>query len=196
MSCSYAQSGGRKRQTVSSQSNNTPDDMQNRIDRLEGLVLSLMTNGNQSAGPTAAQRALSIDSGQTSIQQQDVDLSSPDGNSLSLRGEGSEESETDQVASSLGVMKVDNNSKSTIYIGDAHWAAVLSDVSGRLSQVQSTMKADDFRSPKSRTIFKNIKSNMKNKSTKFNKRKRIWTPRSRDQCFSSGALTLPIFPHF
>ena len=128
MSCSYAQPGGRKRQAAASQSSNTPDDMQNRIDRLEGLVLSLMTNGSQSAGPTAAQRALSIDSGGSSMQPQDVDLNSPDGNGLPIRGEGSEESETDQVVQSLGVMKVDNNSKSTMYIGDAHWAAVLSDV--------------------------------------------------------------------
>ena len=33
--------------------------MQNRIDRLESLVLSLMTNGAQSAGPAAANAALS-----------------------------------------------------------------------------------------------------------------------------------------
>ncbi|KAG9536290.1 hypothetical protein KCU77_g23346, partial [Aureobasidium melanogenum] len=36
----------------------TPDDMQNRIDRLESLVLSLMTNGTQAAGPSAAHAAI------------------------------------------------------------------------------------------------------------------------------------------
>ena len=38
-----------------------------------------------------------------------------------------DESETDQVVQSLGVMRVDNNK--SMYFSDAHWAAVLSDVS-------------------------------------------------------------------
>jgi hypothetical protein len=42
-----------------SQGATSPDDMQNRIDRLEGLVLPLMTNGAQSAGPAAAAAAIS-----------------------------------------------------------------------------------------------------------------------------------------
>ena len=108
------------------QSNSSPDDMQNRIDRLEGLVLSLMTNGSQAAGPTAANRALSMDSGSGSMQYpQDVDIDATE-NNMPLRGEGSEESETDQVVQSLGVMRVENNK--SMYIGDAHWAAILSDV--------------------------------------------------------------------
>ena len=51
-SCVYATPVGRKRatQAQSQTAFNSPDDMQNRIDRLEGLVLSLMTNGGQSAG--------------------------------------------------------------------------------------------------------------------------------------------------
>ena len=129
MSCSYAQPSHRKRQTTNMQSSSTPDDMQNRIDRLEGLVLSLMTNGNPAAGPSAAQRALSMDSSAGSMQPQDVDINGADGNGIPVQGDGSEGSETDQVVQSLGVMKVDNNNKSTMYMGDAHWAAVLSDVS-------------------------------------------------------------------
>ena len=94
--------------------------MQNRIDRLEGLVLSLMTNGSQSAGTAAAQRALSMQSSPGSMEySQDVDI---DENG----GPMGEDSETEQVAQSLGVMKVDNNK--SMYFGDAHWATILSDV--------------------------------------------------------------------
>jgi hypothetical protein len=97
--------------------------MQNRIDRLENLVLSLMTNGAQSAGPAAAVAAISgedsIGSGQTS-QDQDLDLDND-------QVDGQEESETEQVTKSFGVMKMDNNK--SFYISDAHWAAVLNDVS-------------------------------------------------------------------
>lgn len=131
MSCSYAAPGSRKKQSSSSQSSGSPDDMQDRIDRLEGLVLSLMTNGAQSAGPVAAQRALSMsgsNSGLSYPPEVEVDgdfHGCPHGQ---IRADGEEgESETDQVAQSLGIMKVDNNK--TFYYGEAHWAAILKDVS-------------------------------------------------------------------
>ncbi|CAF9920172.1 hypothetical protein IMSHALPRED_004836 [Imshaugia aleurites] len=129
MSCSYAAPGSRKKQSASSQSSNSPDDMQNRIDRLEGLVLSLMTNGSQSAGPAAAQRALSLNSSSGSIeypQDVDVDIDGDYEDSGVVRGSGEDESETDQVVQSLGVMKVDNNK--SMYYGEAHWAAILHDI--------------------------------------------------------------------
>ena len=97
--------------------------MQNRIDRLEGLVLSLMTTGSQSTDSTAAQRALSLHSSSGSMEYpQDVEIDGVEENGAP-RGE---ESDTEQVAQSLGVMKVDNNK--SMYFGDAHWAAILSDV--------------------------------------------------------------------
>jgi hypothetical protein len=46
--------------------------MQNRIDRLEGLVLSLMTNGAQSAGPAAAQAAIAQSMSSASSEQYDI----------------------------------------------------------------------------------------------------------------------------
>ncbi len=125
-SCSYASPGARKKSQSSQESSSTPDDMQNRIDRLEGLVLSLMTNGARSAGPTAAAAALSSsDDTGSSEHPQLID-------DESMIKEESEEdySDTDQVAKSFGVMRVDNNK--TYYVGDAHWAAILSDVSGLL----------------------------------------------------------------
>ena len=123
MSCSYAAPGSRKKHSTPSSSSGGSDDMQNRIDRLEGLVLSLMTNGSQSAGPVAAQRALSLQSSPGSMEYpQDLEIDGVEEN-IAPRGE---ESDTEQVAQSLGVMKVDNNK--SMYYGEAHWAAILSDV--------------------------------------------------------------------
>lgn len=129
ISCSYAAIGTRKKQSTLSHSNNSADSMQNRIDRLEGLVLSLMTNGPQSAGATAATRALSMSNSTGSIENpHDVDVDGDDQEHGMIKGEGEEvESETDQVSQSLGMMKVDNNK--SMYFGDAHWATILSDVS-------------------------------------------------------------------
>lgn len=95
--------------------------MQNRIDRLENLVLSLMTNGSQSAGPAAAAAALSRhESMESGPNYQDVELDDD------IDGQN-EESETEQVTKSFGIMKVDNNK--SMYISEAHWASVLNDVS-------------------------------------------------------------------
>lgn len=128
MSCSYAAIGTRKKQP-SSQSSSSPDGMQNRIDRLEGLVMSLMTNGVQSAGATAATRALSLTNSSGSMEYpHDVNVNGDDQENAMVKGEGDEaESETDQVSQSLGMMKVDNNK--SMYFGEAHWATILGDVS-------------------------------------------------------------------
>lgn len=42
-------------------------------------------------------------------------------------GQG-DESETEQVTKSFGIMKVDAENKKTFYLGEAHWAALLNDV--------------------------------------------------------------------
>lgn len=95
--------------------------MQNRIDRLEGLVLSLMGNGS---APETAQRALSMNSSSGSAEYcQDVEIY----DSTTEGQPQGDESDTDQMVQSLGVMRVDNNK--SMYFSDAHWAAVLSDVS-------------------------------------------------------------------
>ncbi|CAO1606326.1 hypothetical protein XANCAGTX0491_009825 [Xanthoria calcicola] len=108
MSCSYAAPGSRKKTSVASPSSNNPGDMQNRIDRLEGLVLSLMTNGAQSAGPAAADRTLSMSASTGSMEYpQDV--------------------EVDDLNNHNGVLKVMDNNKS-MYFGEAHWAAILTDI--------------------------------------------------------------------
>ena len=96
--------------------------MQNRIDRLEGLVLSLMTNGSPSTGPAAAMAAISGNGSTDSTHDSnDIDV---DENEAPA---GLEESDTEQVTKSFGIMKVDNNK--SYYISDAHWVSVLHDVS-------------------------------------------------------------------
>ena len=103
--------------------------MQNRIDRLEGLVLSLMTNGAQSAGPAAAQAAISrsqSDSAGSSSLPLEIDREDDD--MIKEEDEG-EDSEVDGVTNSFGVLKVDAEKGKSLYFGDSHWHLVLADVS-------------------------------------------------------------------
>jgi hypothetical protein len=126
-SCSYAAPGTRKKNQ--SQGATSPDDMQNRIDRLEGLVLSLMTNGAQSAGPAAAAAAISrsqSDSAGSSSFPLDVDRDVVD---MIKEEDEDEDSDVDNVSNSLGVLKVDADKGKSMYLGDSHWHLVLADVS-------------------------------------------------------------------
>ncbi|EAT77347.2 hypothetical protein SNOG_15122 [Parastagonospora nodorum SN15] len=106
--------------------------MQNRIDRLEGLVLSLMTNGAQSAGPAAAQAAIaqSMSSGSSEQQYETAHM----GSAMSIAApesipeeDAEDESEMENVTKSIGVMKVHNNA--TIFASEAHWYAILGEIS-------------------------------------------------------------------
>lgn len=128
LSCSYAAPGSRKKHSGTSSSSSGPGDMQNRIDRLEGLVLSLMTNGAQSAGPAAASRSLSMSASTGSMEYPpDMGVDGVNNQNGMMRPDGEEgESETDQVAQSLGILKVFDNK--SMYFGDAHWATILQDV--------------------------------------------------------------------
>ncbi|KAL4798292.1 hypothetical protein BDV19DRAFT_377164 [Aspergillus venezuelensis] len=120
-SCTYAQTNSRKKNSANQAASTSPDDMQNRIDRLEGLVLSLMTNGSQSEGPAAAMAAISGTNSSIGSAQLHDDLEIDDDAAIQ------EESDTEQVTKSFGIMKVDNNR--SYYISDAHWASVLSEIS-------------------------------------------------------------------
>ena len=100
--------------------------MQNRIDRLEGLVLSLMTNGSQSAGPAAAAAAISR-SQSDSVGSLPRELGEDD--DMIKEEEDGEDSDVDGVTNSLGVLKVDPDKGKSLYIGDSHWHLVLQDVS-------------------------------------------------------------------
>ncbi|OJD17077.1 hypothetical protein AJ78_02826 [Emergomyces pasteurianus Ep9510] len=123
-SCTYAQPKTRRKPTSSQASLVTPDGMQNRIDRLEGLVLSLMTNGVPSAGPTAAHAALSGESTSSASRQNTQELGPGD-----EMDDDEEESDTEQVTKSFGVMKVDSKTQKSYYVSEAHWMMVLNDIS-------------------------------------------------------------------
>lgn len=139
-SCSYAAPGTRKKNQ--SQGATTPDDMQNRIDRLEGLVLSLMTNGAQSAGPTAAVAAISRSQSDstpsTGIPLDDFEHD--DEEMIKEEDDEGDASDVDRVANSLGMLKVDAAKGKSLYFGDSHWHMVLADVS-TFSQFSQCVKS-------------------------------------------------------
>jgi hypothetical protein len=99
--------------------------MQHRIDRLEGLVLSLMTNGAQAAGPAAAVAA--IERSQTDSVGSSGRRDGEDDEMI--KEEEEEDSEVEGVANQLGVLKVDADKGKSLYLGDSHWHLVLQDVS-------------------------------------------------------------------
>ncbi|EXJ88483.1 hypothetical protein A1O1_05413 [Capronia coronata CBS 617.96] len=130
-SCAYAAPVPRKRGSQSqSAANATPDDMQNRIDRLEGLVLSLMTNGAQAPGPAAAEQVLSADPTALGSGSRRSNLDNDlDETTMMDDADGQEpESETDGVTKSFGILKVDADQQKTFYIGEAHWAVLLNEI--------------------------------------------------------------------
>ncbi|KAF2132989.1 hypothetical protein P153DRAFT_382610 [Dothidotthia symphoricarpi CBS 119687] len=127
-SCSYASPGNRKKSSSSTASATNPDDMQNRIDRLEGLVLSLMTNGAQSAGPAAAHAAINSASSDQHFDLSNMSSRMSNGAPESIPEEDAdEESEMEHVTKSIGVMKVNNNQ--TYFASEAHWFAILGEIS-------------------------------------------------------------------
>ena len=122
----------------------TPDDMQNRIDRLEGLVLSLMTAGG-SAGPggSAAAAHAAIDASRRSqgfAAGDDMGLDMGGADIIVEEGEDgegeAEESDVEQVSKGIGIMKVDQAGRA-MYASDAHWYAIL----GELSEVKKYFEA-------------------------------------------------------
>ncbi|OAF56300.1 hypothetical protein VC83_06795 [Pseudogymnoascus destructans] len=125
--CAYAAPGPRRKAAPPGSS---PDDMQNRIDRLEGLVLSLMTNGSTARTDSSGGGGGERRSGSTSTSTADDDGEMEKIKEEEEYGEGEEggESDVDAVANSFGVLKVDAETEKTMYIGDSHWHLVLSDI--------------------------------------------------------------------
>ncbi|KAK4229499.1 fungal-specific transcription factor domain-containing protein [Podospora fimiseda] len=134
-SCSYAAPASRKKSQ--NQANPSPDDMQNRIDRLEGLVLSLMHSGANVEVSSAAAAAVGVrtslggSTSNTSPSTADNDSTSPhkgDRQSEDMMHD-EDESDTDtRLASSLGVLKVDAAQSKHVYLGEEHWHTILLDI--------------------------------------------------------------------
>ena len=95
--------------------------MQDRIDKLENLVLSLMSSGNNSSSQVDSSQNLMMDTSPF----QDSPLQSTQ-STQSVRDEDADCSETDGVAKSLGVLHMQNDK--SMYMGEGHWATVLKDV--------------------------------------------------------------------
>jgi hypothetical protein len=127
--CSYASPSSRKK-GGSNGANATPDDMQNRIDRLEGLVLSLMTNGGSQPGATAAAQAVINSSRNNSLGPgPDLKLDANGADMIPEEGEerGEDESEVGDLSQGIGIMKM--NDGKAVFASDAHWYAILGEIS-------------------------------------------------------------------
>ena len=123
--------------------------MQNRIDRLEGLVLSLMHGGanvdaaTAAAAGAAAARASAATTGAgagtgahsttdsaSSAARIDLDLDVDDeGSIMKVEGDAEDSDIDDGLANSLGVLKVDSDKGKSLYIGQEHWHTILADIS-------------------------------------------------------------------
>ncbi|KAK7744977.1 hypothetical protein SLS53_003210 [Cytospora paraplurivora] len=111
--------------------------MQNRIDRLEGLVLSLM-HGGANLSPTEAAAAAAAVSATTrsSNSGPGASASTPYSDSVGMgpddgdmRDDRDEDSDIDDgLANSLGVLKVDADRGKSMYIGQEHWHTMLADI--------------------------------------------------------------------
>jgi len=117
--------------------------MQNRIDRLEGLVLSLMTSGGSQPGTAAAAQAAIRSSRSDGLGTgSELDVEGSDKIKEEMDGRQREDdSEVEQVSRGIGIMKVDNGR--AMYASDAHWYAIL----GEISEVKNYFAnhKEDFR---------------------------------------------------
>ncbi|TRX98981.1 hypothetical protein FHL15_000323 [Xylaria flabelliformis] len=134
-SCVYATPSSRRKNQNSAGANATPDDMQNRIDRLEGLVLSLMHGGANIDPSTAAAAAEATASRNAPISALSNADSSPslrldrdDDGEMKDDGEDASSDVDENLAESLGVLKVDVDQGKSMYIGQEHWHTLLADV--------------------------------------------------------------------
>ncbi|KAK0730548.1 hypothetical protein B0H67DRAFT_38279 [Lasiosphaeris hirsuta] len=132
LSCSYASPTSRKKNQ--NQAAASPDDMQNRIDRLEGLVLSLM-HGGANIDPSSAAAAANNATAAASNSSPDsgssarVDIDRDDEGVMRDDEDEEDDSDIDDgLATSLGVLKVDADRGKSMYIGQEHWHVILSDI--------------------------------------------------------------------
>ncbi|RYO92164.1 hypothetical protein DL766_003190 [Monosporascus sp. MC13-8B] len=131
-SCVYAAPTSRRKNQNSAGASSSPDDMQNRIDRLEGLVLSLMHGGANIDASSAAAAAAATGAKSSAAAPSSTDSSSfariemdEDG---AIRDDG-EDSDTDNgLATSVGILKLDADKGKSMYIGQEHWHTLLSDI--------------------------------------------------------------------
>jgi hypothetical protein len=126
-SCTYANPTSRRKTQGSTSTNPTPDDMQNRIDRLEGLVLSLM-HGGANIDASAVAAAAGGKPAPASVTDSSVPRNDAEDEGI-MHDEGDADSDVDDgLATSLGVLKVDPDKGKSMYIGQEHWHVLLADI--------------------------------------------------------------------
>lgn len=104
--------------------------MQNRIDRLEGLVLSLMTNGGSQPGTTAAAQEVINGSRNHSLgggSDLKLDMNGADMIPEENEDRDEDQSEVGDLSQSIGIMKM--NDGKAVFASDAHWYAILGEIS-------------------------------------------------------------------
>lgn len=139
-SCSYATPVSRKKNQ--SQGESSPDDMQNRINRLEGLVLSLMHGGaNLPAQPGAGSGASASQSVTDSGGSSAAKVSNDHGGEMIDEDEEADSDVDHDLSKSLGVLKVDTDKGKSMYFGQESWHTVLADIA-EVKQYFSTHKKE------------------------------------------------------
>ncbi|OTB02518.1 hypothetical protein M426DRAFT_74603 [Hypoxylon sp. CI-4A] len=127
-SCVYATPTSRRKNQSSAGASSTPDDMQNRIDRLEGLVLSLMHGGANievsNSGNPVPEAPSTADSSSANVDREDEGPMRED----DAEGDEADSDVDDGLATSLGVLKVDADKGKSMYIGQEHWHVLLADI--------------------------------------------------------------------
>jgi hypothetical protein len=107
--------------------------MQNRIDRLEGLVLSLMHGGANVDGASGSSGATGGGTGAATSQSVTDSSSSAknyrDEEAAMADNEDDESDVDDDLAASIGFLKVDVDKGKSMYIGQEHWHTILADIS-------------------------------------------------------------------
>lgn len=107
--------------------------MQNRIDRLEGLVLSLMHGGAKIDPSDAAAAAALSASSRSSKSGPAAAISAETPSTSSARMDEDDDGDDSDIdgglANSLGVLKVDTDKGKSMYIGQEHWHTILADIS-------------------------------------------------------------------
>lgn len=141
-----------------SSGSNTSDEMQSRIDRLEGLVLSLMgSNGSPNSSPRNRERSDSTDGEPRNgkyhdDEEEDIGMRSVCEDDK-VQENGRIEDEVEEVRGALGIMKMDQGR--SYYRGETHWAAILSEV--RLSDFLFSRLMGVFQISGSRFAYPNMK---------------------------------------
>ncbi|CAK7266428.1 hypothetical protein SEPCBS119000_002024 [Sporothrix epigloea] len=105
--------------------------MQNRIDRLENLVLSLMHSANGAEAATAASAADMVSGGNApnTVSSDSISPTAVNDTGSQAQEDVDDESDIDDgLATSLGVLKVDSDRGKSMYIGQEHWHTILSDI--------------------------------------------------------------------